>query len=42
MEELLTIFPELRGDLGKFGPSARMSLKAHEGRLLASEMSDDE
>jgi Ca2+-binding RTX toxin-like protein len=34
-EEILQLFPELREDARSFGPAARTSLKAHEGRLLS-------
>ncbi len=37
-EELMTLFPELRDNLNAYGPSARMTLKAHEGRMLAMEV----
>ncbi len=37
-EELMTLFPELRTDIKNYGPAARMSLKAAEGRLLAQEV----
>jgi len=37
-EELLSLFPELRQDVSAYGPSARMTLKTHEGRLIAHEL----
>jgi len=36
--ELFSLFPELENDIASYGPSARYSLKAYEGRLLVSEM----
>lgn len=40
-EELLELFPELRVDRGLYGQAARMSLKAHEGKLLSELMKFD-
>ncbi len=33
-EEIFTLFPELRTDLGSYGPTRRMALKAHEARVF--------
>lgn len=34
--EIFAIFPELRAGVGHYGPTARMTLKAHEAALLAA------
>lgn len=33
-EELFSIFPELRSDLGSYGPTSRLCLKRHEAAML--------
>ncbi len=38
LEELYMIFPHLEGDLDRFGPPARQSLKGFEADVLVSEM----
>lgn len=35
-DEMFALFPELRSHAGGFGDTARLCLKAHEGRLLAA------
>jgi hypothetical protein len=34
--EMFEIFPELRSDIGAFGATARLCLRAHEAPLLVS------